>query len=914
MSNKNDIPRITPNKTPDDHQAQVSSFFQLLTNSALLSRAQLAASLGYSYQGDRDIYQALGYDTEPTWTQYVAQYERQGFARAIIDRPVAATWGRGFQIVEAGDDEDTELEKAWRDLERRLGLTSMFARLDRLTGLGTYGVLLLGLSDVTQADDFRRPVRGTGLRLNYVRPFSGTATEGDAQVQSWVTDTTNERYGRPEHYRITLRNLATGDSRDLYVHHTRIIHVADGLGSSEIEGTPRLQAVWNNLKNLEKIMGGSAEMYWRGARPGYQFNIDKDFQMTPSMRDTLQDVFDEYEHNLRRILELQGGKLEPLATQVEDPTKAVEVQIQEMCAVSGIPKRVLTGSERGELASTQDRENQADYVEDRQLNFAEARVIRPSMERLMELGILPEESTEEGFNVQWPNLREPSDQDKAKLWETRANAIAKYASSAGSEAVIPIQSFLRMGGFDQDEITLIEEEKEAQAKEEAEAPELQEEPPQQPTAPGQAGSQAQPQGGEVATNPNQPAAHSNPCHNPAGAGGGQFCGSGSSSGSPGPGRNLSDAQVRQRVLDDRLVNEFKNPFAGEPVVLNTNGMTVQDRIAYVKELGLGRPEFSFNEPPTRFSGQIPKGLDAAGLRTWLSENGKVGPADQNRYHPLATRSIPLAEVVKGMSSAEKDEFVATYPKAVREITDGGGRVAGINMFHEHGVFNVSQAERMADGFDAHAPGGRLGVINYLDKYSAVAADFAQFSANREFALSELVGGWATTGSGQFGQQIVHQASKGFSENQGISFYDGFASRPGGWPKLAEGSYSHDRMAVHVNALRQETESFYRAKLGRRYDTASVTLYRGIAGHVEAYTPSPAESWSTAKSTGERFGKQMSGNGAYSVIATKVPMSKILWTYESVAGKYRWPPEKDLRGKKEHVVIGGAINSVQVERK
>ena len=255
------------------------SMGDLQTLSTLIGRAKLAASLGYSFSGDRDIYQALGYDLQISWAKFCSRYERQGFARAVIDRPVTSTWGRGFALVESSDDKDTPLERAWRELNKRLQFTSRFARLDRLAGIGSYGVLLLGTSDINSQQAFAQPLRGKGLKLNYIRPFGGMANDGDAQILKWVTDPSDPRYGQPLAYSITIQNLSTGDSHILEVHHSRVIHVADGLGSSEVEGTPRLQPVWNNLMNLEKIVGGSAEMYWRGARPGYAAKADKDVQI-----------------------------------------------------------------------------------------------------------------------------------------------------------------------------------------------------------------------------------------------------------------------------------------------------------------------------------------------------------------------------------------------------------------------------------------------------------------------------------------------------------------------------------------------------------------------------------------------------------------------------------------------------------
>ena len=61
-------------------------------------------------------------------------------------------------------------------------------------------------------------------------------------------------------------------------------------------------------------------------------------------------------------------------------------------AASGIPLRIMTGSERGELASTQDDGNWASRIEERQLHFAEPMILRPLIDRLIELRALPEPS------------------------------------------------------------------------------------------------------------------------------------------------------------------------------------------------------------------------------------------------------------------------------------------------------------------------------------------------------------------------------------------------------------------------------------------------------------------------------------------------------------------------------------------
>ena len=418
----------------------IQSLQDIQTLSTILSRANLAAQLGQQYGGDRNIYTALGYDTDIKYDKYVAAYERQDMAKAVIDRPVVTTWSGGFKIVESRQ-KDTDFENAWDVLYKRLMLRSKFPSLDRLTGLGTYGVLLLGLSDTKTVDDFSKAVQGVKHELLYVRPFSGMNTEGSAKIASWETDPSNERYGKPLTYSILVTDPNGGSGRDIIVHYSRVIHVVDGQLESEVEGTPRLQAIWNRLTDLEKIVGGSAEMFWRGARPGYHGMLGDEYNLTQEVKDILQDQIDEYEHNLRRLLITGGIDLKALAQQVSDPANHVDVCVQMISAATGIPKRILTGSERGELASTQDRENWADLIAERQSGFVEYGIIRPFVDRCIELRILPKPGL--GYSVVWPDIRVTSEMDKATLGAKRAMAVRDYSQMVTAEHVLPPEAFLR---------------------------------------------------------------------------------------------------------------------------------------------------------------------------------------------------------------------------------------------------------------------------------------------------------------------------------------------------------------------------------------------------------------------------------------------------------------------------------------
>jgi len=434
---------------------------RLTVLSQLVGRAQLAAKLGQQYGTDRNIYEALGYKTNITYADYASRYLRQDIARAIIDRPVKVTWQGDLEIIESDDDKETPLQKDWVELRDRLKLKSQFSRLDKLTGIGEFGVLLLGFSDVKKRDDFALPVSvGREKKLLYVKPFS----QGDVEITKWETQAKNPRYGLPTEYTITITNPAGGEA-EVRIHHTRVLHITDEKLESDVKGLPRLEAVYNRLMDLEKLVGGDAEMFWRGARPGYQGKLDKDFTMTTDTEDDLKDQIDEYENNLRRILIMEGVDLQSLAQQISDPSAHVDVQLQMISAVTGIPKRILTGSERGELSSSQDRTEWLSFVKSRREEFAEPNIVRPFVDKCIEYKILPE--PKEKYDVQWQDLFAQSEKEKVDIGKSRSEALSKYASSPMAEMTIPPDEFLRYFlGLEKEQIDQIVEAREVSIREE----------------------------------------------------------------------------------------------------------------------------------------------------------------------------------------------------------------------------------------------------------------------------------------------------------------------------------------------------------------------------------------------------------------------------------------------------------------
>jgi hypothetical protein len=403
----------------------------------------------------------LGYKKQITYADYMSRYTRQDIAKAVIDRPVKQTWSGPLIIQESNDDQETPFEAAWKVLEESHQLKTKFSRVDKLAGIGSYAILLLGLDDVKSQQDFSKPVPTGTRKLIYVKPYG----EGAASIVSYVKETTDPRYGLPEMYQIKVINAAgsTGantssiESITVNVHYSRIIHIVYEVLENETIGIPSMEVIYNRLQDLEKIVGGDAEMFWRGARPGYAGKVDEKFQSTSQTQLDLKNQIDEYENNLRRILVTEGVDLKALDSQVTDPTNHVAIQIGMISAEKQIPKRILLGSERGELSSSQDADEWRTYCQNRRDEHAGPHIVKPFVKKMIELNILPKPGTEE-WSIIWSDLFALSEADLIKIGKDRTTALKDYSTNPVAEAIIPPEAFLQYFlGFNDDQIAVIQQ-------------------------------------------------------------------------------------------------------------------------------------------------------------------------------------------------------------------------------------------------------------------------------------------------------------------------------------------------------------------------------------------------------------------------------------------------------------------------
>lgn len=432
-------------------QGDKAQLFNVMANASLM-RSTLLNKL---IDPRRDIDDECGYPKELTTEQYKLMYDREAVATRVVSVYSEESWVVDPMVQENEEPEETDFEEAWRELEAERNLYSYMMKADELSGIGRFGIMLLGYDDglsldkpVTGLDDRGEPTGNAENELLFVRVFS----EAEVTVKALEKDMRNPRYGKPTMYSVSFETvsktrdanigeLKTKISQEQQVHWTRVIHVADNRKSSEVFGVPRMQTLFNRLYDIRKIAGGSGEMFWKGGFPGYAFEMDANARpLTTTQKETLTEEIAAYANGLQRYLTLQGIEAKSLNPQMGDPKDHVETQLELIAIGLGIPKRVFMGAEQAKLASSQDAISWNKRVSRRQNKYLSPYLIRPLIDRLVATGVLPEP---EEYKVVWPDLDAPSDKDKAEVLRTEVEAFSKYVAG-GVDALIPEEIFLKM--------------------------------------------------------------------------------------------------------------------------------------------------------------------------------------------------------------------------------------------------------------------------------------------------------------------------------------------------------------------------------------------------------------------------------------------------------------------------------------
>jgi hypothetical protein len=390
--------------------------------SGMLDRYTTASQAGLSFSGARDLYTELGYPNDLSFDDYASRYDREGLSGRIVDKPAEDTWRNGAVILEEGA-EDTTFVEAWERLIDKLKIWRVLTNLDRITGLGEYGILLIGTLGGDPLDAPQQRLFSPDDIL-YLRPY----TQKQAPINTVNIDPGDPRFGLPEVYEVDLGEVEGRSLATVKVHHSRVIHVAEK-SLDDVYGRPRLKRSYNRLMDLDKVIGGSSEAVWRLVIKGLVVTGREGYKIDESAA-AMEDEFLKYIHNLKRVITITGADVEELGTsEMPNPAGIFKTLVSLIAADINMPQNILIGSEQGIRASDVDATNWAGTISNRQTQFAEPVILRPFVDWCINYGALPYPVSSEGYEVKWNPLTEPTAVEVVGMGKTKAEIVSGVANS-----------------------------------------------------------------------------------------------------------------------------------------------------------------------------------------------------------------------------------------------------------------------------------------------------------------------------------------------------------------------------------------------------------------------------------------------------------------------------------------------------
>ena len=401
--------------------------------------------LGYSHAGTRDLYASFGYPRIVALEELFSMYLRNDIANRIIRAFPQATWRKVPTIRDdVGSSPDKEsaeyspfvenVEKVMRDR----GYYRLLERADRLASLGRFGIIVFGIGD---GKKLNQPLLPGKWALSYVHAYS----ELDVTITKYDMNPSSARFGLPELYQVAraptqvVSRQTSVPQRSFTVHHTRVLHLTELLDQDEVYGTPRLLPVFNRLKDLEKVVGGSAEAYWLNVSRIVMLMAEEGSNLTDAQIDDLKDQAEEVANKLRRFVVGEGVSSQVIGAESERPGEHVDKLLDLIAGAIGIPKRILIGNEAGQLASTQDDDNWSKRIEERRDNYAAPAILLPFVRKLIDIGVVLAPTGD--FWCEWDGGADVTPVERATIATQISSAISTYANTPDAQLVMPLAEF-----------------------------------------------------------------------------------------------------------------------------------------------------------------------------------------------------------------------------------------------------------------------------------------------------------------------------------------------------------------------------------------------------------------------------------------------------------------------------------------
>ena len=413
-------------------------------NSSVRSRIASAVSGGYDFADTlHNIYLDFGYPASLDFNNYWNMYRRFGIAKNVVELPVDTGW-----VTPPTIKGSPELEK---EIEKLIADFSMWQRakgLDTRQRVGRYAGMYMRVRDNKKpSEPIEKGLNGLASLVEMMPLY-----ESQLSVTESNTDPQSDDYGNPILYQYS--GGAEGDRNEqanntITIHASRIVIAAEDADAGWIYGISSLEAVYNSLMDLRKIIGAGGEGFYKNAAQNIVFKLTDASSATNNEKllNKFNEHYDDFSHNrARRAMWTPGLEAQVLESNLMNPKEFFNNALNDVAAGSKIPATVLVGQQTGKLASTEDTSNFLSTIQSRRENFMTS-LVAGLINWMMFTGVLAVSE----YEIIWDDLLARSDSDKMTSAKDMAETNNKQFLSGQSVPFSP-EEIREAAGFEPEEI------------------------------------------------------------------------------------------------------------------------------------------------------------------------------------------------------------------------------------------------------------------------------------------------------------------------------------------------------------------------------------------------------------------------------------------------------------------------------
>ena len=379
---------------------------QVTTNESgdsIRRRIAAMASGGYDFADTlHNVYLDYGYPATLDFSNYWNMYRRFGLARTVVDLPADRAWITTPTIE--------GLDSSFGKFTERLKFWHRMKALDIRQRVGRYAGLFMRISDGKLPDQPLEPASIASLdNIVDITPLY----ESQLKVLTVEQDASSPRLGQPLTYQYS--STAPGGRNEkasisTTIHWSRVVIAAEGADTGDIYGVSELEAPYNSLMDLRKVIGGGAEGFYKNAAQNVVFSV-KDLTAASRNAEALENFsaqYNEFDRNRsRRAIMAPGMDVTALESSLINPKEFFNAALNDIASASQIPSTILIGQQTGRLASGEDSEAFNANVQSRRVNFL-TQMIGDVIDWCITAGAIPSSD----YEVVWDDLLALSDKSR----------------------------------------------------------------------------------------------------------------------------------------------------------------------------------------------------------------------------------------------------------------------------------------------------------------------------------------------------------------------------------------------------------------------------------------------------------------------------------------------------------------------